>query len=137
MGSLNATAKGNRTGAFSVTTAAPCPGFEPGLPYFADASGCGDFKYNLRMDFKQKGAFQYVIGPDPDQPRRPLPLTGRKQPVSLHRSDAVRRQLRSAQAQLGSLRRGRTARLEDFGLDQEAAQDEEGQIKVDHRQVLC
>lgn len=63
MGSLNATAKGNRTGSFSVTTATPCPGFEPGLPYFADASGCGDFKYNLRMDFKQKGAFQYVVGP--------------------------------------------------------------------------
>lgn len=63
MGSLNATAKGNRTGSFSVTTAAPCPGFEPGLPFFADASGCGDYKYNLRMDFKQKGASQYVTGP--------------------------------------------------------------------------
>lgn len=63
MGSLNATAKGTRTGAFSVTNAAPCPGYEPGLPFFEDASGCGDFKYNLRMDFKQKGAFQYVTGP--------------------------------------------------------------------------
>lgn len=64
MGSLNATAKGNRTGAFGETTVAPCPGFEPAAPFTANASGCGDYKYKLRMDFKQKGAFQYVVGPN-------------------------------------------------------------------------
>ncbi|MGH2960234.1 MAG: hypothetical protein ACRDKE_11565 [Solirubrobacterales bacterium] len=63
VGSINATAKGNRVGTYSVTNAAPCPGFEPGLPFFDDVSGCGDYKYNLRLDFKQKGAFQYVTGP--------------------------------------------------------------------------
>lgn len=68
VGSLNATAKGNRSGAFSVTTATPCPGFEPGPPFFDDASGCGDYKYKLRMDFKQKGAFQYVTGPAQTNP---------------------------------------------------------------------
>lgn len=76
MGSLNATAKGNRTGSFSVTNAAPCPGFEPGLPFFDDVSGCGDYKYNLRMDFKKKGAFQYVTGPTLTYPagRCPSPI---------------------------------------------------------------
>ncbi|MBI2690402.1 MAG: hypothetical protein HYX29_00435 [Solirubrobacterales bacterium] len=68
MGSLNATAKGNRTGSFSVTTATPCPGYEPGLPMVGDASGCGEYKYNLRMDFKQKGASQYVTGPSQTYP---------------------------------------------------------------------
>lgn len=76
MGSLNATAKGTRTGSFSVTTAAPCPGFEPGLPFFDDASGCGDYTYKLRMDFKQKGASQYVTGPAQTNPpgRCPSPI---------------------------------------------------------------
>jgi hypothetical protein len=68
LGSLNATAKGNRTGAFSVTTVTPCPGFEPGPPFTDDASGCGDYKYNLRLDFKQKGAFNYVTGPNLTHP---------------------------------------------------------------------
>ncbi|MGK2878532.1 MAG: hypothetical protein ACSLFF_08155 [Solirubrobacterales bacterium] len=67
-GSLNASAKGNRSGNFSVTTVTPCPGFEPGLPFIDDASGCGDYKYKLRMDFKQQGAFQYVTGPSQTYP---------------------------------------------------------------------
>ncbi len=67
-GSLTATARGNRTGSYSVTTATPCPGFEPGPPFIDDATGCGAYKYNLRMDFKQKGAFQYVTGPSQTYP---------------------------------------------------------------------
>jgi hypothetical protein len=75
-GSINATAKGNRTGTWGITTVTPCPGYEPGLPFIDDASGCGDFKYNLRMDFKQKGAAQYVTGPSQTYPpgRCPSPV---------------------------------------------------------------
>jgi hypothetical protein len=67
-GSLNATAKGSRAGSFSVTTATPCPGYEPSLPFIEDATDCGDYKYNLRMDFAQKGASQYVTGPSQTYP---------------------------------------------------------------------
>lgn len=76
VGSLNAAAKGNRTGSFGTSTVTPCPGFEPGLPFVDDASGCGDYKYNLRLDFKKKGAFHYVAGPNQGFPagRCPAPI---------------------------------------------------------------
>lgn len=62
VGSLNSTAKGERTGNFTTTTATPCPGFEPQAPYTEDASGCGATKTGIRLDFKTKNAFTWVSG---------------------------------------------------------------------------
>jgi hypothetical protein len=68
VGSLNAVATGTRTGSFTTATVTPCPDFEPSPTFSDDASGCGAFKYNLRLDFKQKNAFQYVTGPGVSNP---------------------------------------------------------------------
>ena len=81
MGSLNATAKGTRTGAFTVATTTACPGFEPGLPFTDDASGCGDYSYKLRMDFKQEGCVAPRGRSEPDLPARRMPFAAGQQPA--------------------------------------------------------
>jgi hypothetical protein len=63
-GSINAIAKGSISGSFTDTVQTACPGFEPGEPFTASASGCGPLRYGLRVDLSRHGAFVYVVGPE-------------------------------------------------------------------------
>lgn len=63
VGSTMFSANGTQTGSFTETTVAECPGFAPSDPFTSEATGCGPFKTNPRMDFKTKGAYTYVTGP--------------------------------------------------------------------------
>lgn len=63
VGSVMFSASGTQTGSYGETTVTECPGYAPSDPYTSEATGCGPFKTNPRLDFKTKGAFTYLTGP--------------------------------------------------------------------------
>lgn len=75
LGSITTSAKGTRAGSFTETYTA-CPGFVPPPTFTADASGCGDFKTGIRMDFNTKNALTWVTGPASPLPGGICPIYG-------------------------------------------------------------